>query len=196
MTYVIIGAMDGVSYDNIFDVLTEDDTALFVEPIEIHFEKLKENVKKLSCQVILDSSIISNKSEDVVMAYVPINALSMHEDFYRGCSSVVKFGKPLNRYLSKINENFLKYHQDKAITFDELLVRHGLDQVDIVQVDCEGYDQVIVDSIDIERYKIKRLKFETHYITNEFIDYMIEKTNPESVYHLEADIIFCYEYTI
>jgi hypothetical protein len=60
-------------------------------------------------------------------------------------------------------------------------------------VDCEGYDQVIVDSIDIDKYKIKQLKFETHYVDDEFLQYFIQKTNPNNVIKLEADII--YEYT-
>jgi hypothetical protein len=74
-----------------------------------------------------------------------------------------------------------------------LCEKYGFDEVDYVQVDCEGYDQVIVDSIDINKYKIKQLKFELHYIGNEFLEYFKEKTKPSNVIKLEADII--YEYT-
>jgi hypothetical protein len=65
--------------------------------------------------------------------------------------------------------------------------------VDYVQVDCEGYDQVIVDSIDIDKYKIKQLKFETHYVSSEFLEYFEKKTNPTNIINLEADIIYEYQ---
>ena len=190
MNYIIIGAMDGVSFDNIFDKLTKDDVALFVEPIPHQFKKLQKNVEKLSCKVFLENSVVSDRIEDIVMAYLPDENLS--EDFLGGCSSVVKFGTPLNRYLAKIDE--LSYHEAKSVTFDMLCEKYGFDEVDYVQVDCEGYDQVIVDSIDIDKYKIKQLKFELHYIGNEFLEYFKEKTKPSNIINLEADII--YEYTI
>jgi hypothetical protein len=120
------------------------------------------------------------------MAYLPDA-----EDFLGGCSSVVKFGTPLNRYLAKIDE--LSYHEAKSVTFDMLCEKYGFDEVDYVQVDCEGYDQVIVDSIDIDKYKIKQLKFELHYVDNDFLIYFQDKTNPSNIVFLEADII--YEYT-
>jgi len=186
MNYIIIGAMDGVSFDNIFDKLTKDDVALFVEPIPHQFKKLQKNVEKLSCKVFLENSVVSDRVEDIVMAYLPDA-----QDFLGGCSSVVKFGTPLNRYLAKIDE--LSYHEAKSVTFDMLCEKYGFDEVDYVQVDCEGYDQVIVDSINIDKYKIKQLKFELHYVDNEFLQYFEEKTKPSNIINLEADII--YEYT-
>jgi FkbM family methyltransferase len=187
MNYIIIGAMDGVSFDNIFDKLTKDDVALFVEPIPYQFNKLQENVEKLPCKLYLENSVVSDRIEDIVMAYLPND-----DTFLSGCSSVVKFGTPLNRYLANISE--LSYHESKSVTFDYLCDKYRFDVVDYVQVDCEGYDQVIVDSINIKKYKIKQLKFELHYITNEFLQYFEQKTNPSNIINLQTDII--YEYTI
>jgi FkbM family methyltransferase len=189
MNYIIIGAMDGVSFDNIFDKLTKDDVALFVEPIPHQFKKLQENVEKLPCKVYLENSVVSDRVEDIVMAYLPDEELT--EKFLGGCSSVVKFGTPLNRYLAKIDN--LTYHEAKSVTFDMLCDKYGFNEVDYVQVDCEGYDQIIVDSIDIQKYKIKKLKFEMHYVDTNFLQYFIKKSNPKNVIKLEADII--YEYT-
>jgi hypothetical protein len=71
MNYIIIGAMDGVSFDNIFDKLTKDDVALFVEPIPHQFKKLQENVERLPCKVYIENSVVSDRIEDIVMAYLP-----------------------------------------------------------------------------------------------------------------------------
>ena len=193
MTHVIIGAMDGISYDDIFDRLGEDDVALFVEPIPYQFDKLKENVKKLKCQVFLDNSAISDRKEDLVMAYVPPKYFNNHEDFIKGCSSVVKFNKPLNRYLAELDESNLEYYETKAISFNMLMDKWGFNKVDYVQVDCEGYDQKIVDSIDLIKYNIKTLKFEIHYVNLDFINYFSQKWTQYKPTIKGADII--YEYT-
>jgi FkbM family methyltransferase len=192
MKYIIIGAMDGVSFDNIFDKLTMDDVALFVEPIPHQFEKLSKNVDRLPCEVFLENCVISDKVEEVEMAYVPDEKIPQEDLILGGCSSVVKFGTPLNRYLAELNQ--LWYHKSKSKTFDILCEKYGFDEVDYVQIDCEGYDQVIVDSIDIAKYKIKTLKFETHYITNEFLTYFENKTKPTKITRLEADILYEYTY--
>lgn len=191
MKYIIIGAMDGVSFDNIFEKLTKDDAAIFVEPIPYQFEKLCKNVERLDCDVFLENCVVSDKVEEIEMAYLPDERIHPQDNYLGGCSSVIKFGVPLNRYLAKIED--LSYHKSKSITFDILCEKYGFDEVDYVQVDCEGYDQVIVDSIDIAKYKIKTLKFETHYITNEFLTYFEKKTKPSKITILEADIL--YEYT-
>jgi FkbM family methyltransferase len=190
MNYIIIGAMDGVSFDNIFDKLTKDDVALFVEPIPHQFKKLQENVEKLPCKVYLENSVVSDRIEDIVMAYLPDEDLT--EDFLGGCSSVVKFGTPLNRYLAKIDN--LTYHEAKSVTFDMLCEKYGFNEVNYVQVDCEGYDQIIVDSIDLDKYNISKLKFEIHYIDKNFIEYFSNKWKSYKPTIIEADII--YEHTI
>jgi FkbM family methyltransferase len=190
MIYIIIGAMDGVSFDNIFEKLTKDDVALFVEPIPHQFNKLMKNVEKLPCRVYLENCVVSDRVEDIVMAYIPDEQL--RQDFLGGCSSVVKFGIPLNRYLSEIKN--LSYHEASSVTFDMLCEKYGFPKVDYVQIDCEGYDQVIVDSIDLKKYSIKKLKFETHYLTNDFIEYFSNKWKSYKPTIIEADII--YEYTI
>ena len=192
MKYIIIGAMDGVSFDDIFDKLTKNDIAIFVEPIPHQFEKLSKNVEKLECDVFLENFVVSDKVEEIEMAYMPDDKIHPQDNYLGGCSSVIKFGVPLNRYLAKIED--LSYHKSKSITFDILCEKYGFDEVDYVQVDCEGYDQVIVDSIDIEKYKIKTLKFETHYVNDEFLTYFENKTKPSKITRLEADIL--YEYTI
>ena len=194
MIYIIIGAMDGVSFDNIFDKLTENDTALFVEPLPHQFKRLSENVKKLSCKVLLENLPISDKTEDVNIAYINEDYKSKYDYFYEGCSSVVKFDVPLNRYLAKLERTHLSTHACTTITFDELCSKYGFEKVDYVQVDCEGYDQLIVDSIELDKYNIKKLKFETHYLTEDFIEYFSNKWKSYKPTIIEADII--YEHTI
>jgi hypothetical protein len=94
--------------------------------------------------------------------------------------------------LAKIDN--LTYHEAKSVTFDMLCKKYGFNEVNYVQVDCEGYDQIIVDSIDLDKYNISKLKFEIHYIDKNFIEYFSNKWKSYKSTIIEADII--YEHTI
>ena len=67
MVYVVIGAMDGILFDNVFNVIKENDYVLFVEPIPYYYEQLKLNAKRLAAKVDFDNVAISDKHEVVQM---------------------------------------------------------------------------------------------------------------------------------
>ena len=52
----------------------------------------------------------------------------------------------------------------EAVTFDELCRRHGLDQVDLLHIDTEGYDLQILETVDLERYQPRLLIFEVAHL--------------------------------
>jgi len=189
MTAIIIGAMDGTSFDNVFDKLNDYKKVLFVEPIPFYNKLLKLNSQKLKCEVLFEDSPISNIQEDVEIAYLDINAINNYESFYQGCSSVIKYGEPINIYLKKLDKDIIR-HSCKTITFDMLCDKWGIKEVDYLQIDTEGYDQRIVDSIDLDKYNIKKLKFETHYLNNDFIELFSNKWNNYKYKFIEGDVIF------
>lgn len=50
--------------------------------------------------------------------------------------------------------------QVTCITFETLLARHGLDQVDLLQIDAEGYDYEILRTIDFARIRPVFINYE------------------------------------
>jgi FkbM family methyltransferase len=190
MNAVIVGAMDGVSFDNVFDTLNEYQKVLFVEPIPYYFNLLERNSKKLLTRVYLENSPISDVVEEVELAYLDINALNRYEEFYKGCSSIMNNGKPINRYLKNIDEQDICIHKCQTITFDMLCEKWAIDKIDYLQIDCEGYDQRIVNSIDLEKYSVNKLKFETHYLDDNFINTFSNKWPQYTYEFIEGDIIY------
>ena len=50
-----------------------------------------------------------------------------------------------------------------AININDLFEEYGLNTIDRLYIDVEGYDVDIVNSIDFDKYKVNRLRFEaTH----------------------------------
>lgn len=190
MNYIIIGAMDGISFDTIFNKFKKHDKVIFVEPIPFYFELLKYNAKSLYCECYFENNAVSDIREDLELAYLNINKINNYDSFYQGCTSVIKFNEPINIFLKKVNKKDLSIYKTTAITFYDLCKKYTLNKVDYVQVDCEGYDQRIVDSIDLEKYDIQTIKFETHYLDADFIEKFSNKWKNYTYKIDEGDVIF------
>jgi hypothetical protein len=52
-----------------------------------------------------------------------------------------------------------------VITFEQLMTKHNLTAIDLLQTDTEGYDYKILKSIDFSRHQIKVVYFETEWMT-------------------------------
>jgi FkbM family methyltransferase len=188
--YVIIGAMDGISHDNIFDRLKDetDYQAYFIEPIPHYFNKLKENVKQLS-NATASNFFISDSDDSVEMAYVKPEWIAKDSSFLDGCSSLVENGEPLNRYLKELPKSIIETIRIGAITFDQYCKWYDIKNIHYLQIDTEGCDERILNTIDLDKYKVKELKFENHYISDNFYTDLLIKYPHYKGEIVGADII-------
>jgi FkbM family methyltransferase len=188
--YVIIGAMDGISHDNIFDRLKDetDYQAYFIEPIPHYFNKLKENVKQLS-NAKASNFFISDTVDSVEMAYVKPEWISKYSSFLDGCSSLVENGEPLNRYLKELPKSIIETIRIGSITFDQYCNWFDIKDIHYLQIDTEGCDERILNTIDLDKYKVKELKFENHYISDNFYTDLLIKYPHYKGEIVGADII-------
>ena len=191
-TFVIIGAMDGISHDNIFEEIKdiEDAKIIFVEPIPYHFMQLCENVKEIKGEVYCECTAISPIKERVEIAYVAPYELHNYDHYINGCSSVVVGGSPINAYMKDVEESHLSKYALMTTTFDKLMEKYRITQVDYLQVDCEGYDELIIDSIDFNFWNIKEVKFEKHYLSDIFYDRLKLEYGDYKSIEEECDITF------
>ena len=58
-----------------------------------------------------------------------------------------------------------------------------------MQIDTEGCDERILNTIDLDKYKIKELKFENHYISDTFYTQLLIKYPNYKGQIVDADII-------
>jgi FkbM family methyltransferase len=188
--YVIIGAMDGISHDNIFDRLKDetDYQAYFIEPIPHYFNKLKENIKQLS-NAKASNFFISDSDDSVEMAYVKPEWIAKDSSFLDGCSSLVENGEPLNRYLKELPKSIIETIRIAAITFDQYCNWFDIKDIHYLQSDTEGCDERILNTIDLDKYNVKELKFENHYISDNFYTELLIKYPHYKGEIVGADII-------
>ena len=48
----------------------------------------------------------------------------------------------------------------KSITFDDICKNHNITNIEYLQIDTEGFDSEIIKIIDLNKYKINKIRFE------------------------------------
>lgn len=170
-TFLIIGAMDGIKHDIFFDLIKNKSgkKIIFVEPVQFHFKKLIENTKDLNHSIFYENCAISDKSEKVKFCNLKEDKIK-EGTFLDGCSCVIENEKPLNIFMQRMQKEDIDEFEVQCLTFEEVLAKYDLQEIDYVQIDTEGYDERIVKSINLEKYKIKYLQFEKYYADQSFLE--------------------------
>lgn len=174
-TFIIIGAMDGITHDNIFDYIqTKYIFAVFIEPVEYQCNILKENIKTLNGEIYVENEAISDKNETLDIIYLNPDYKNLYDYWMDGCSTVLINNVPLNSDISVVKKEHSNITTKNALTIVDIFNKYNLNQIDYIQIDTEGYDERIVHSILDYNIDVKIIKFEyTHTTLN--IDDLIKK---------------------
>tara|TARA_R110001599_G_scaffold120138_2_gene291063 strand:- start:6367 stop:6954 length:588 start_codon:yes stop_codon:yes gene_type:complete len=141
-----LGSNTGLDHvtDFIKEYRSDISKILLVEPIPIIANQLLENYK--DDNVIVHACAISNKNGTADLTYIPGSNLR------------------LSSLISNVHSDFsVKETSTIAVptlTFDSLCAKHNLQQVDVLFIDTEGYDENIIATIDLKKYNIKTLVWE------------------------------------
>jgi FkbM family methyltransferase len=144
-TYVQIGSNEGK--DDFFrkmSKLSEPSKIVLVEPNSYLIDKLKrcyEPLSKKHTVVIFNNAIIHDTSIDTLVLYGEDSGLS---------SIIVRKSHPYNTDIIKF----------EGITFDQMCNRAGINEIEELQIDTEGYDYTILNSIDFSSIKIMNINCE------------------------------------
>ena len=182
---VQIGAMDGISFDDtrgFFDMYKWK--TVLVEPIPEYFQELQNNLKDRT-NLLYENSAIGKENGVTKMLTIPRDSITKNElpEGYAGMSATYPlkngFGSTYQRDIDVKN----KYGVDikvPVITFDTLVEKHSLSDVNILICDAEGRDWEILKTIDLDKYNIKFIRAEWINLTpeeqKEALDYF-EKHN-------------------
>lgn len=152
MNIIQIGANSGK--DHVFNFVSGNkdkiNKLILVEPMSVLENSLRECYKDFPQAVIENVAIVPNKTADKMV-------------FYHATSG--------NYEVSTFNPNHLLGHglpeRDmtsslvSVMTFSELMDKHNLTELDNLFIDTEGMDCNIIKSIDLKRFKIKKIQFES-----------------------------------
>jgi FkbM family methyltransferase len=145
-----IGACDGVMADPIYHIINKYGwSGLLVEPQKSEFENLKLNYIK-NKNIKLENVAISDSIRDRKL--YKLEDKEIKDDWQRGTASFLD--KP----------RFGSFEIVKCVTFENLLKRNNVNEIDLLQIDVEGYDFELLKMFDFSKYMPSLIRYEHKHL--------------------------------
>ena len=165
---VVIGAHSGVWLKSLFEEY-QNQNILLVEPVPYNITLLKENTAKYK-NISIETSAVSEKNEIKKFYYVKQDAVKNLGKHW--ASGIGSFDK--QHILNHKNKRFLVSDPDieevniQYLTFSDLIDMYSVGSIDLLQIDVEGAEFEILNSIDFEKIKINKIIFEFKHFDGTF----------------------------
>jgi FkbM family methyltransferase len=191
-----IGANDGITNDPLATLLLADARyrGLLVEPIPMYAAMLGANYGKCG-RFAIEQAAVAASSGTANMYYVDENALKEIRinslDWLRSVASLDRLH--VLKHLSPEMHSAVKEAPVECLTVNALLSRHNIQRIDLLHIDCEGFDYVILSQFDFTTLRPRIVLFEQKHLTAQ--DRQAAKTMMElagyKVEEMETDM-FCF----
>ena len=167
---VVIGAHSGI---HIKDLISEyaNSKILLVEPVPYNYQILENDYKNNENIFISRNAIFDEAKKD--------NFYHVKKD------SIKKLGKHWASQIGSFDKNHILNHKNKRfdikdddiqitevefITFQDLVDKYSINSINKLQIDVEGAEYKIMNSIDYNKIKIKNIFFESKHFDGTFTE--------------------------
>ena len=167
---VVIGAHSGLYLKDLV-VEYEGRNILLVEPVPYNYEILDSEYKDDPKITICKNAIIDKSKKDFF--------------YYVKKNSITKLGKHWASQIGSFDKNHILNHKNKRfdikeddietiqiefITFDDLIQKYSIKSIDKLQIDVEGAEYKIMNSINFQKIEINKILFESKHFDGTFIE--------------------------
>ena len=165
---VVIGAHSGVRLKLLFDQY-QNQNILLVEPVPYNITLLKKNTAKYK-NISIETSAISEKNQIKKFYYVKPDAVKKLGKHW--ASGIGSFNKQhiLNHKYKRfmISDSDIEQTDIQYLSFSNLIEKYSISSIDLLQIDVEGAEFEILNSIDFEKIEIKKIIFEFKHFDGTF----------------------------
>ena len=165
---VVIGAHSGIWLTSLLEKYKEQNI-LLVEPVPYNIQLLRQNTSKYK-NINIETSAVSNKVGVQKFYYVkPESVKNLGKHWASGIGSFDK-----QHILNHKNKRFKVENSDieeieiQYLTFENLVSKYSIISIDMLQIDVEGAEFEILDSIDFKKTLIKKIIFEFKHFDGTF----------------------------
>ena len=167
---VVIGAHSGLFLKDLVSEY-QDQNILLVEPVPYNYEILNSEYKDNPKITICNNAIIDKCKKDFF--------------YYVKKESITKLGKHWASQIGSFDKNHILNHKNKRfdinqndietiqiefITFDDLIQKYSIKSIDKLQIDVEGAEYKIMNSINFQKIKINKILFESKHFDGTFVE--------------------------
>jgi FkbM family methyltransferase len=158
LNFIQIGANDGKRFDPIYEFAASrrfDFSGLVVEPVPRFFRDLQKAYRdKPGIKPV--NAAIHNTLEEATLYVVSEKYDSKVPEWALGTASFNK-----NHVIkTEVPEEYVEAIQVPCVSLSGLMDREGMNRIDLLQIDTEGYDSEIVRSIDFTKTRPSMIHFE------------------------------------
>ena len=153
---IVIGAHSGDKLSKAIETYSKYGDVLLVEPVPWLFKKLQEKYGSAK-SVHLLQAVISENDVDEVSFFAPIesaNEIATWGDQLGSLNPVHALGHN-KEFSGKIEEIKVR-----GISFDTLINKFEIEQIDVLHTDTEGYDARLLSVFPFDKIKPRELIFE------------------------------------
>lgn len=163
--FVQVGAHDGTQLDPLREeILRRSWTGVLVEPVPYVFARLERNYAGVD-RVRFENAAVSDV--DGTREFHFLRERSDADDVWHWYDALGSFRREvLLSHVKQVPDIAVRVVSAPmpCLTFDTLCAKHGLDHVDLVQIDTEGYDHEVVKLIDLERLGVQLVMYENLHL--------------------------------
>lgn len=199
LNFIQVGANDGLREDPFRRFIIRDDwTGVLVEPVAPVFKILKKNYEKKK-GLFFENCIISDMDEDQADFFVYSDAFLGDANidkklFYWRKSSLSKdlLSKRLKHDHVEEKEGYIHCLKVRTCKLSDLMKKYShLGCVDLLIVDAEGYDDIVIKTLDFTCRKPKAIFFECSIIPSQRLDDLSEllRTKGYNLTSLNTDMV-------
>jgi FkbM family methyltransferase len=165
--FVEIGANDGEQHDFLREhIRARDWTGVMVEPVPYVFERLKRNYADVT-RVSFANAAVADR--DGVLPFYHLAAPAEEErvhlpSWYDGLGSFSR--ATIEGHARKVPDFASRFReiQVPSIRFDTLMARYGLERLDLLLIDTEGYDLELLRHIDLATHRPRVVIYEHFHL--------------------------------
>ena len=166
--FIEIGANDGEQDDHLHaHILASRWRGLMVEPVPYVFERLRRNYAGVD-RVTLENAAIADR--DGALPFFYLAEAPEGEVVPNWYTEIGSFSRDLvlgHGHLIGNIEDRLVETSVPCLTFESLCRKHGVEQLDLMLIDTEGYDAQILRSVDLAARHPRLLVYEHYHLSPE-----------------------------
>ena len=167
---VVIGAHSGIFLKDLISDYT-DQKILLVEPVPYNYQILENEYKDHPDILICKNAILDKLKKD--------------NFYYVKKDSISKLGKHWASQIGSFDKKHILNHKNKRfdiqeediqtvevefITFSDLIKKYSINSIDKLQIDVEGAEYMIMNSINYQETKINKILFESKHFDGTFTE--------------------------
>ena len=167
---VVIGAHFGVWLNEKIDQY-KNQNILLIEPVPYNYKILEDKFSKNENILICTNAIFSEKEKKDFYFVKESSISKLGKHWASGIGSFDK--QHILNHKSKrfqITENDIEKIEIEFFTFDDLIKNYQINSINNLQIDVEGAEYGILNSIDFKKVRINSIQFESKHFDGTFVE--------------------------